>query len=46
MNLQLYTDLHVRRAIAVALRIRGVDVLTTRADGAAERCNSPFNPAQ
>lgn len=36
MSLGLYTDVHVRRAIVVALRVRGVDVLTAQADGAAE----------
>lgn len=36
MSLQLYTDVHVRRAIAVALRIRDVDVLTAQADESTE----------
>ena len=36
MSLQLYTDVHVRRAIPVALRIRDVDVLTSQADESAE----------
>ena len=36
MSLSLYTDVHLRRAIVEALRVRGVDVLTTQADGAAE----------
>ncbi len=36
MSLKLYADVHVRRAISVALRVRGVDVLTAQADGAAE----------
>ena len=38
MTLKLDADVHVhvRRAISVALRVRGVDVLTAQADGAAE----------
>ena len=36
MSLKLYADVHVRRAISVALRVREVDVLTAQADGAAE----------
>ena len=36
MSLKLYSDVHVRRAISVALRVRSVDVLTAQADGAAE----------
>ena len=36
MSLKPYTDVHVRRAISVALRVRDVDVLTAQADGAAE----------
>ena len=36
MGLALYMDVHVRRAITVALLERGVDVLTAQADGAAE----------
>jgi hypothetical protein len=36
LSLQLYTDVHVRRAVSVALRVRGVDVLTAQADGTTE----------
>ena len=36
MNLKLYADVHVLRAISVALHVRDVDVLTAQADGAAE----------
>jgi len=36
LTLKLDADVHVRRAISVALRVRGVDVLTAQADGAAE----------
>ena len=36
MSLALYMDVHVRRAIRVALLDRGVDVVTAQADGAAE----------
>jgi len=36
LSLKLYADVHVRRAISVALRVRDVDVLTAQADGAAE----------
>jgi hypothetical protein len=32
VSLALYMDVHVRRAISVALRGRGVDVLTAQAD--------------
>ncbi len=31
----LYMDVHVRRAITEALRVRGVDALTAQADGSA-----------
>ncbi|MGH7968162.1 MAG: DUF5615 family PIN-like protein [Limisphaerales bacterium] len=36
MSLALYMDVHVRRAITVALLDRGVDVLTAQADGTAK----------
>ena len=36
MSLKLYADVHVRRAVGVALRVRGVDMLTAQTDGAAE----------
>jgi len=35
MSVGLYMDVHVRRAIVDALRLRGVDVLTAQSDGAA-----------
>lgn len=34
MSLALYTDVHVRQEITDALRLRGVDVVTAREDGA------------
>jgi hypothetical protein len=34
--LPLYMDVHVRRAVSVALTERGVDVVTAQADGAAQ----------
>jgi len=36
VSVQLYMDVHVRRAITVGLRSRGVDVLTAQEDGAGE----------
>lgn len=36
MSVKLYMDVHVRRAVTDGLRLRGVDVLTAREDGAAE----------
>ena len=35
MSIRLYMDVHVRRAITVGLRLRGVDVLTAQEDGSA-----------
>ena len=35
MSVALYMDVHVRRAITEALRLRGVDVLTAQEDAAA-----------
>lgn len=35
MSVRLYMDVHVRRVITETLRLRGVDVLTAQADGAA-----------
>jgi predicted nuclease of predicted toxin-antitoxin system len=32
----LYMDVHIRRAVTSALRLRSVDVLTAQEDGAAE----------
>ena len=36
MSVKLYMDVHVKRAVTDGLRLRGVDVLTARNDGAAE----------
>jgi len=36
MALQFFFDQHVPRAIALGLRLRGVDVVTAAEDGAAE----------
>jgi predicted nuclease of predicted toxin-antitoxin system len=36
MGLSYYFDVHVRRAVAVGLRLRGVDVLTAQEDGRGE----------
>jgi uncharacterized protein with PIN domain len=36
MSVKLYTDVHVRRAVTIGLRLRGVDVLTAQEDGAGE----------
>jgi predicted nuclease of predicted toxin-antitoxin system len=36
MSVKLYMDVHVRRAVTDGLRLRGVDGLTAREDGAAE----------
>lgn len=33
MTLRLYMDVHVRRAITLGLRLRGVDVVTAQEDG-------------
>jgi hypothetical protein len=35
VSVSLYFDVHVRRAVAETLRLRGVEVLTAQADGAA-----------
>ena len=37
MSLRLYFDHHVPRAIEVGVRQQGIDVLTTDADGTADR---------
>ena len=34
MSIKLYIDVHVRQAITMGLRLRGVDVLTAQEDGA------------
>lgn len=36
MAVGLYMDVHVRRAVTIGLRLRGVDVLTAQEDGAGE----------
>ena len=36
MGVKLYMDVHVRREITEGLRRRGVDILTSQEDGAAE----------
>lgn len=36
MAVGLYMDVHVRRAVSIGLRLRGVDVLTAQEDGAGE----------
>lgn len=36
MSVQLYMDVHVPYAITVALRLRGVDVLTAQEDGTSK----------
>lgn len=35
MSIRLMMDVHVRKQVTVALRLRGVDVLTAHEDGAA-----------
>jgi len=36
LSVALYLDVHVRRAVTTALRLRSVDLLTAQEDGAAE----------
>ena len=36
MSVPLYMDVHVRRSVVLALRLRGVDVLTAQEDGTAQ----------
>jgi predicted nuclease of predicted toxin-antitoxin system len=36
MSIAFYFDVHVRRAVAEGLRLRGVEVLTAQEDGAGE----------
>jgi predicted nuclease of predicted toxin-antitoxin system len=36
MSVIFYCDVHVRRAVAEGLRLRGVSILTAQEDGAAE----------
>jgi uncharacterized protein with PIN domain len=40
VSIKLYTDVHVRRAVTLGLRLRGVDVLSAQEDG-AERLDDP-----
>lgn len=40
MSLKLYLDVHVPRAVTVAVRLRGIDVLTAQEDGASELTDS------
>ena len=40
MSVGLYMDVHVRRAVTVGLRLRGVDVLTAQEDG-SDRLEDP-----
>lgn len=40
MSTTLYMDVHVRRAVTVGLRLRGVDVLTAQEDGFARASDS------
>ena len=34
MSVSLYMDVHIRRAVTVALRLRSINVLTAQEDGA------------
>lgn len=36
MSIALYMDVHIRRAVTSALRLRSIDVITAQEDGAAE----------
>jgi hypothetical protein len=36
LSVALYLDVHIRRAVVAALRLRSIDVLTAQEDGAAE----------
>jgi predicted nuclease of predicted toxin-antitoxin system len=36
LSVALYMDVHIRRAVTSALRLRSIDVLTAQEDGAAE----------
>lgn len=36
MSIEIYMDVHVRRAVTDGLRLRGIDVLTAQEDGTAE----------
>jgi predicted nuclease of predicted toxin-antitoxin system len=41
VSIKLYIDVHVRQAITMGLRLRGVDVLTAQEDG-ARRLSDPL----
>jgi predicted nuclease of predicted toxin-antitoxin system len=41
VSIKLYMDVHVRQAITMGLRLRGVDVLTAQEDG-ARRLSDPL----
>ena len=40
MSVNFYMDVHVRRAVTVGLRLRGVDVLTAQEDGTTRQSDS------
>ncbi len=42
MSVKLYMDVHVRRAVTLGLRLRGIDVLTAQEDGAGEFDDPPL----
>ena len=42
MSVSFYMDVHVRRAVTVALRMRSIDVMTAQEDGAAELDDDPL----
>ena len=42
MSVSFYMDVHVRRAVTAALRMRSIDVLTAQEDGAAELDDDPL----
>ncbi len=42
MSVSLYFDVHIPRAVTVALRLRGVDILTAQQDGTADWDDGPL----
>jgi hypothetical protein len=42
LSVSFYMDVHVRRAVTAALRMRSIDVLTAQEDGAAELDDDPL----
>ena len=42
MKPAFFMDVHVPRAVTVALRLRGIDVLTAQEDGSAELEDGPL----